>query len=115
MNKYIIKRWSCITLLLLCMLHAGAEEVGDSIDSYQNHIVNNVVSLQGHTTLNIQNVTVSQTGFLKATAPESIVVTGPFEVQFGGELELNGGRQYFIRFDYDAVGNRIRRELFTSE
>lgn len=110
MKKYIIKRWLCVTLLLFCMLHTRAEEVGDSIDSYQDHIVSNIVSLQGHATLDIQNVTVSQTGFLKATAPENIVVTGPFEVQLGGKLELNGGRQWMILYTYDNSGNRIIRK-----
>ena len=110
MKKHITKRLSCITLLLLCMLNAKAEEVGDSIDTFQNQTVSDTVSLQGRTTLNMQNVTVSQTGLLKATAPEGIVITGPFEVQLGGELVLNGGRQWMIRYSYDNSGNRIMRK-----
>ena len=98
------------SLFVTCAVPATATELGDSIDSYQNHVVNDTVSLQGRTTLNMQNVTVSQTGFLKATAPEGIVITSPFEVQLGGELELNGGRQWMIRYSYDNSGNRIIRK-----
>lgn len=110
MKKHIIRRLSCVTLLLLGVFHAQANEVGDSIDSYQNHVVSDTVSLQGRTILNIQNVTVTQTGFLKATAPENIVISGPFEVQLGGELELNGGQQWLVKYYYDGIGNIRRRQ-----
>ena len=110
MKGQIIRLLSCAALLMCCTLYAKADEVGDSIDSYQNHVVSDTVMLQGRTTLNIQNVTVAQTGFLKATSPDGIEITGPFEVQLGGQLELNGGRQWKIHYTYDASGNRKTRK-----
>lgn len=107
------KRLLCIALLQFIIFQAKADEVGDSIDSYQNHVVSDTVSLQGRTTLSIQNVTVAQTGFLKATSPDDIEITGPFEVQLGGQLELNGGRQWKINYYYDGIGN-IRKRLLSN-
>ena len=101
-------------LLLLCSITMNAE-LTDSVDVYQNQTVNGVVVVQGRNLLSVQNVTVTNTGRLKLSAPGGISVTGPLTVVLGGELEMNGGMQYAIRYTYDTSGNRIRREKVTSE
>ena len=87
-----------------------ADEPGDSIDIYQNQTVSNTVVLQGRTILTLANITVSSTGSLTASSPDGIVISGTLNVQLGGELELNGGQQFRIRYTYDASGNRTRRK-----
>ena len=100
-------------LFSFLVLSINATECNDSVDTYQNQTVSSNVVLQGRTTLTMSNVTVTPTGYLKATAPDGITVNGPFEVQLGGRLELNGGRQWPIRQIYDASGNVIKRENTT--
>ena len=87
-----------------------AQQANDSVDTYQNHTVSTTVSVQGRNTLTVSDVTVTSTGHLKITAPAAPIVTGNLTVQLGGTLEINGSRQYFIKFTYDAAGNRLRRE-----
>lgn len=89
---------------------AHAVETNDSVDVYQNQTVTNQVVVQGRTVLSTNNVTVTSTGDLKMFSPDGINVTGPFIVEFGGVLELNGGLQYAIRYSYDATGNRTKRQ-----
>ena len=84
--------------------------MGDSIDTYQNQTVSTEVFVQGHTTLNISNVTVTSSGELTANAPAGIVINSPFEVQLGGTLDLSVGHPYRIRYTYDAAGNRTNRK-----
>ena len=87
-----------------------AQQANDSVDTYQNHTVSTTVSVQGRNTLTVSDVTVTSTGHLKITAPAATIVTDNLTVQLGGTLEINGSRQYFIKFTYDAAGNRLRRE-----
>ena len=110
MKQSIKKRLTISALLALCAYTMQASESSDSIDVYENHVVNDLTVIQGHTLLTIRNVTVSGTGYLKASSPEGISVTAPVIVEQGGVLELNGGMQYGIRYTYDSTGNRIRRE-----
>lgn len=105
------KRWILLpVLILLSAISAKAQQANDSVDTYQNHTVSTIVSIQGRDTLTVSDVIVTSTGHLKLTAPAATVVTNNLNVQLGGTLEINGGRQYFIKFTYDAAGNRIRRE-----
>ncbi len=97
-------------LLPLFAAPVCATEMGDSTDTFQNQTVSTEVFVQGHTTLTIGSVTVTQTGGLTANAPDNIVINAPFEVQNGGTLELTVGHPYRIRYTYDAAGNRTRRK-----
>lgn len=109
------KRWRTLSaLLLLSSIPTLAQQANDSVDTYQNHTVSTTVSVQGRDTLIVSDVTVNSTGYLKLTAPAVTVVTGNLNVKLGGRLEINGSRQYFVRFTYDAAGNRIKRKLIFS-
>lgn len=101
-----------LTALLLFFYSglAHAIETNDSVDAYQNQTVTNQVVVQGRTVLSTNNVTVTSTGDLKMYSPGGIIVTGPFIVELGGALELNGGMQYAIRYSYDTTGNRTKRQ-----
>lgn len=101
---------SLITFLALPCMMASAAEQGDSIDTYQNQTVTTDVFVQGRTILTSSDATVISTGHLTMTSPDGIIITGNFEVQLGGQLNLNGGRQYLIRYTYDEAGNRINRK-----
>jgi hypothetical protein len=102
-------------LLSLFSFSVNATEPIDSVDVYQNQTVNSVVVVQGRSLLSVNNVSVTNTGKLKLSAPAGVSVTGPLTVVLGGEFEMNGGMQYAIRYTYDASGNRIRREKVTSD
>lgn len=110
MEKRLSLRQSLTALLPLCVLTAGATELGDSIDTYQNQTVSTEVFVQGRDTLTISNVTVTPTGELTANAPDGIVVNSPFQVQLGGTLVLTVGHPYRISYTYDAAGNRTKRK-----
>ena len=99
-----------LSAIFLLSAPAMAQQANDSVDTYQNHTVSTTVSVQGRDTLIVSDVTVTPTGHLKLTAPAATIVTSNLNVQLGGTLEINGGRQYLIKFTYDAAGNRIRRE-----
>lgn len=96
-------------LLLLCPCKMAATEVGDSIDTYQNQTVSTSVTVHSQGILSVQSVTVTSSGNLKLSADSLIHVTGPFTVNVGGTLELHGGREHFVRYTYDAAGNRTGR------
>ena len=104
------KRLTLTSFALLLALNTIASEVNDSIDTYQNQTVNNQVEVQGRDVLTGKNITVNPTGSLKLSAPNGIVISESLNVELGGMLELNGGRQWLVRYTYDAAGNRIRRQ-----
>lgn len=110
-----MKRIQYIRLALLALLlhyvnPMKATELGDSVNTYQNQIVSMNVFVQGRGVLTSNNVTVTPTGNLVMTAPERIDITGPFEVQLGGQLTINGGHQWPIVYNYDSSGNIIARQ-----
>lgn len=105
-----VLRQAIPALLPLFVSTARATELGDSTDVYQNQTVSTEVFVQGHTTLNITDVTVTTSGKLAANAPDGIVIGHPFEVQRGGTLNLSVGHPYRIRYTYDAAGNRTRKK-----
>lgn len=110
----IYKRYNRRTILFICGLVAtigvSAEEIPDSVDTFNNQTVTTETVVQGRTLLSSQNVTVTNTGHLTLNGPQGVVIPQGFEVQLGGMLEINGGLQYALKFIYDASGNRIRRE-----
>ena len=110
MQQKILRTRLLSAMLLLPFLPVMAQQANDSVDTYQNHTVSSTVNVQGQNTLTVADVTVTSIGELKLTAPEATVITSNLNVQLGGTLEINGSRQYFIRYTYDAAGNRIRRE-----
>lgn len=103
-------RLALFALLLQYVNPTTATELSDSIDTYQNQIVSMNAFVQGRGVLTSNNVTVTPTGNLVMTAPERIDITGPFEVQLGGWLTINGGQQWPIVYDYDSSGNIIARQ-----
>lgn len=109
MKSKVNKRLTLVALSLLLAMNTTAE-VNDSIDTYQNQTVNNQVEVQGRDVLTVNNVTVNSTGHLKLSSPNGIVIPAGLTVELGGILELNGGRQWLVRYTYDAAGNRIRRQ-----
>ncbi len=86
-----------------------AQEANDSIDTFNNQTVNTQEIIQGRHELTMQNITITASGYLKASAPQGILITGPFQVDPGGQLELNGGKQYQISFFYNNIGSRTQR------
>jgi hypothetical protein len=109
MNRLYITRIALSALSFLYALNSQATEANDSVDTYNNHTVSTTVSVQGRTVLNTTNVAVTPQGKLTMSAPQGVSVTGPFSVLQGGTLQLNGGRQYTIKFHYDNTGNQVRR------
>ena len=107
-NKQIV-RLTLSALLLFCAVPMAATELGDSIDTYQNQTVSTEVFVQGRNVLTSSNVTVTPTGHLTMSAPNGIVINSNFSVQLGGRLQLNGGRQWPIVYDYDSSGNTTAR------
>lgn len=101
-----------VLLLHIYAVTAGATELGDSIDTFQNQTVSTEVFVQGRTMLTMSSVTVTTTGELTANAPDGIVINCPFEVQLGGMLDLTVGHPYRISYTYDAAGNRIKRRHY---
>lgn len=87
-----------------------AEEVADSVDTFNDQTVTTEITVQGRTVLSSQGVTVTNNGQLTLNGPQGILVPHDLLVQTGGTLLMNGGLQYAISFTYDASGNRIRRE-----
>lgn len=96
--------------LMLSVSSTYALEHNDSIDMYMNQTVDSEVDIQGRGLLTTANVHVTSTGSLKLSAPQGVTVTGPYTVDLGGKLEINGGRQYYVKFLYNTVGHRVRRE-----
>lgn len=109
MNRLALLRLAIPAFFTLLPQTSQAAEVNDSVDTYNNHTVSTTVSVQGRTVLNTTNVAVTPQGKLTMSAPQGVSVTGPFSVQLGGTLQLNGGRQYIIKFYYDNSGNQVRR------
>jgi len=107
-KQYI--RLSLSLLLSLCFTPMAATELGDSVDTYQNQIVSTEVFVQGRNVLTSNNVTVTSTGNLTMSAPEQILITGDFEVQLGGQLNLYCEQPRSIVYNYDSSGNLIRRQ-----
>lgn len=87
-----------------------AEEVSDSVDTFNNQTVTAEIAVQGRTVLSSQGVTVTNTGQLTLNGPQGVLIPCDFVVETGGTLMINGGLQYSISFTYDASGNRIRRK-----
>lgn len=109
MRQYSLRLVLSITGLAFAFI-CNAEEVTDSVDTFNNQTVSTVVSVQGRTVLTSQNVTVSSTGQLTLNGPQGVLIPHDFVVNPGGSLILNGGLQYAVIFTYDESGNRIRRE-----
>lgn len=103
------RRLTPAVLLLLLPCTSLATEVNDSVVTYHNQTISTKVTVHSQGLLNVENVTVTPAGNLKLSADSLININSPFVVQLGGILELNGGREHFIRFTYDAAGNRISR------
>ena len=110
MKKKLYIRLSLSLLLSLCFTPMAATEQGDSVDTYQNQIVSTEVFVQGRNVLTSNNVTVTSTGNLTMSAPEQILITGDFEVQLGGQLNLYCEQPRPIVYNYDSSGNLIRRQ-----
>lgn len=113
MRNRMITQVLMLALLILCSVKVNATEVGDSIDTFQNQTVTTTLNLQGRNTVTMNNVTVTPTGHLTVTAPRGVVIPANFEVQLGGTLYLDGQLRNFIRFYYDASGNRTLRKSST--
>jgi len=115
MREETKKRLIMSALVSLSISSSIAQTPVDSVDTYQHQTVSSRVSVQGRHVLTSSDITVTSTGDLKLSAPDGVVMTGPFTVQLGGVLQVNGGRQWLIRYTYDSSGNRICREKNPSE
>ncbi len=109
-TKQTIRRKMLSIAGLAITLCGHAEEVSDSVDTFNDQTVTTEITVQGRTVLNSQGVTVTNNGQLTLNGPQGILVPHDLLVQTGGTLLMNGGLQYAITFTYDASGNRIRRE-----
>lgn len=110
MRKNLKQLLAIVCLLQFIVIPASATQVGDSIDTYNNHTVTTSINLQGRDTITSSYVTVTPTGHLTLSAPNGIVINSNFEVQLGGRLNLNGGSQWPIRYTHDASGNATSRK-----
>ena len=54
------------------------------VNAFKDQTVSSLQSVEGCDSLIVQNVTVSSTGDLKLSAPESVTIYGLFEVAQGG-------------------------------
>lgn len=91
---------------------ASIYSVGSCVNTFENQTVSSKVSVQGCNTLVVQNVTISNTGNLMLSAPESITLSGPFVGELGSVLNMRLGQsQLMFEFIYDASGNRIMRQI----
>lgn len=80
------------------------------VNLYENQTVSSVVLVQGCNTLTVKNVIVSGNGDLTLSAPDAVLINGPFEVKIGGLLKIkNDLTQWSFDYIYDNAGNRIRR------
>lgn len=85
------------------------------VDVFENQTVSSSMVVMGCSILNIQNVTVSNTGNLILSAPQEVIINDIFEVQLGGVLSINEEQvQFKFHYDYDAAGNRITRRFSTT-
>jgi len=109
MENNLFKSLVSFSILALCSLPIMADEVVDSVNIYQNQVVNSHVTVQSYDTLKVNNVTVSSIGKLELLAAECIVISSGTSVELGGTLRVDIRRPYVIRFDYDASGNMIER------
>ena len=108
--RYYLQRMTLSVAGLIIALCSQAEEINDSVDTFNNQTVTTEITVQGRTVLTSQGVTVTSTGQLTLNGPQGVLIPQDFEVKTGGSLLLNGGLQYAVTFTYDASGNRIRRE-----
>ena len=81
------------------------------VNAFKDQTVSSLQSVEGCDSLIVQNVTVSSTGDLKLSAPESVTIYGLFEVAQGGVLNINRKESLVFEFTYDAAGNRTLREI----
>ena len=69
----------------------------------------------GCSTLTVQNITVISSGDLYLSAPGDITISDAFDVNLGGQLNVNTSPpptpQFQFNYTYDASGNRINRTL----
>lgn len=85
------------------------------INVFENKTVSSSMAVTGCSTLNIQNVTVTNTGNLTLFAPQEVIINSLFEVQLGGVLSINEEQvQFNFHYDYDAAGNRTTRRFSTT-
>lgn len=102
-----------ILLLLLCLSTFQLEAKAQSVDStriFTDRTVATKVLVQSSDTILSRNVSIISGGHLILIAPQKITIDKNFEVAVGGSLELYGGTPFYIQYQYDASGNRIRRK-----
>ena len=105
-----LRQTALIAVGLVFSQNGHAEEIPDSVDTYNNQSVATEIIVQGRTLLTSQGVTVTNIGQLTLNGPAGVYIPQDFEVKNGGSLQINGGLQYVVSFLYDASGNRIRRQ-----
>ena len=92
-----------------------AVETKACVSAYTNQTVSGYAGIEGCGDLSVQNVTVTNTGNLILWAPSSVLISGPFDVNLGGQLEVNITKpqveESYFNYTYDASGNRISRML----
>lgn len=98
--------------VLLLILGTGAAHATENADSvvYQDHSVGGIVYIQEPSKLILKDVIVNPSGSLNARSQDYIELKGEFEVLEGGQLELDCGQMYRIRYTYDAAGNTESRK-----
>lgn len=85
---------------------------GSCVNTFENRTVSSTISVQGCNTLTVQNVTITNNGDLSLSAPENIILNGPFVGELGSILNMRIGQsQLMFEFIYDASGNRIMRQV----
>lgn len=99
-----------IAAYMLQQLSILSAEPTDSVDYYTEQIISSTVYIQGRDTLFVNDTQVMPQGELHLISPNGIVISGGLEVELGGSLYISGGKQNYIRFLYNNVGSRIRRE-----
>lgn len=84
---------------------------GPCVNVFENQTVSSTVLVQGCNTLAVQNVTITNKGNLTLSAPDAVLINGPFEAQLGGALNIKKKEASIVEFIYNAAGNRILRRV----
>lgn len=97
-------------LLPVFCTSAKAQSQTGTTSIFTNKVVANDQTAYSNDTIKVENVTVVPNGKLTLIGAKGVTIEKEFEVEFGGSLNIYGGKPFAVEFRYDAYGNRILRK-----